>query len=242
MFFGPLAKAGGFLYLYVMNLQEQISRIKEVMVKNDIHITVKEQKVDEVNWDDVVDIISGVADGIPGTGNLVSLGLDLGHTLSYFYRSYYAKDEFEKIEYALLGIMTACMAYVPVAGNATNIILRQGISGLLKKTPDDIIRWAISKGIINYRVLFGKDKFKYSILLLMVRLFKDEAIEYLSAAIKNLGALMNGLEKYSYLPGVTEVIKYISKIVNVLKDINNPELIKIAEEVLKKSNNLTNFD
>jgi len=218
-----------------MNLQEQINRIQSMMGVDYNRITIKEQ------WDDVVDVVAALIDGIPGIGNLVSLGLDLMHTLSYFYRSQTTNNESEKIEYTLLGILTAGMAFVPGVGNSTNIVARQGIKGLLKHTPDEIISWAISKGIMNPRILFGKGVFKYSLLLLMVRILKDEVAEYIAKAIENLVVIMKELEQYSYMYGVTDVIKMISDIVKVLREINNSELIKIAKEVVKKSNNFTNF-
>jgi len=218
-----------------MNLQEQINRIQSMMGVDYNRITIKEQ------WDDVVDVVAALIDGIPGIGNLVSLGLDLMHTLSYFYRSQTTNNESEKIEYTLLGILTAGMAFVPGVGNSTNIVARQGIKGLLKHTPDEIISWATSKGIMNPRILFGKGVFKYSLLLLMVRILKDEVAEYIAKAIENLVVIMKELEQYSYMYGVTDVIKMISDIVKVLREINNSELIKIAKEVVKKSNNFTNF-
>jgi len=78
-------------------------------------------------------------------------------------------------------------------------------------------------------------------LLLMVRILKDEVAEYIAKAIENLVVIMKELEQYSYMYGVTDVIKMISDIVKVLREINNSELIKIAKEVVKKSNNFTNF-
>ena len=210
-----------------MNLQENILRIKEVMGIQNSNQNISEEE----NWDDVVDVISGIADGIPGVGNLISLGLDISHVLSYLIRFGLSDDESEKIEYAT-------MAFVPVAGNSANILIRQGVKSLLKKTPDDITRWAIRNGIINPIILLGKGKFKYNFILLLVRIFKDEAVEIVPKLAKFFNDLRKGLSN-SNIPGIEIIHTPLRKIIEILNDINNPQLFKIAKEFVKKS---PNFD
>ena len=217
-----------------MTLQENIHRIKEVMGIQNSNQNISEEE----NWDDVVDVISAIADGIPGVGNLVSLGLDIGHVLSYLIRFGLSDDESEKIEYAVMALMTAAMAFVPVAGNSANILIRQGVKGLLKKTPDDIIRWAIRNGIMNPRILFGKGGFNYNLILLLVRIFKDEAVEIVPKLAKFFNDLRKGLSN-SNIPGIEKIHTPLRKIIEILNDINNPQLFKIANEIVKKS---PNFD
>jgi len=217
-----------------MNLQENILRIKEVMGIQNSNQNISEEE----NWDDVVDVISGIADGIPGVGNLISLGLDISHVLSYLIRFGLSDDESEKIEYATMAFMTAAMAFVPVAGNSANILIRQGVKSLLKKTPDDITRWAIRNGIINPIILLGKGKFKYNFILLLVRIFKDEAVEIVPKLAKFFNDLRKGLSN-SNIPGIEIIHTPLRKIIEILNDINNPQLFKIAKEFVKKS---PNFD
>lgn len=233
-----------------MNLQENISRIREVMgLLNEQSkpqviwgptgfTSTYETKKYEVNWDDVVDVISAIADGIPGIGNLMSVGLDIGHVVSYLIRFGLSDDESEKIEYMTMSLITAAMAFVPVAGNSANILIRQGVKSLLKKTPDDLTRWAIRNGIINPRILFGKGKFKYNLILLLVRIFKDEAAEIVAKLAKFFNDLRKGLSK-SNIPGIEIILTPLTKIIEILNDINNPQLFKIANEFVKKS---PNFD
>lgn len=219
-----------------MNLQENILRIKEVMGIQNSNQTISEEE----NWDDVVDVISAIADGIPGIGNLISLGLDISHVVSYLIRFGLSDDESEKIEYMAMALITAAMAFVPVAGNSANIIIRQGVKGLLKKTPDDIIRWAIRNGIMNPRILFGKGKFKYNLILLLVKILKDEAAEIVSKLAKFFNDLRKGLSNSNIL-GIEIIDTPLKNIIEILNDINNPQLFKIANEIVKKSPNF-NFE
>ena len=219
-----------------MNLQENISRIKEVMGIQNSNQTISEEE----NWDDVVDVISAIADGIPGIGNLISLGLDISHVVSYLIRFGLSDDESEKIEYMAMALITAAMAFVPVAGNSANILIRQGVKSLLKKTPDDLTRWAIRNGIINPIILFGKGKFKYNLILLLVRILKGEAAEIVAKLAKFFNDLRKGLSK-SNIPGIEIILTPLTKIIEILNDINNPQLFKIANEFVKKSPNF-NFE
>ena len=95
-----------------MNLQENISRIKQVMgIKEQIpdsrfapigydSKSTKSTKTDlsSLSSDDLVDVISAAIDGVPGLGNLISLGIDLVHALSYLTRFYFSSNDEEKIE------------------------------------------------------------------------------------------------------------------------------------------------
>ena len=216
-----------------MNLQENIQRIREVM-------GVEKKSINEQSWDDAVDVIAGALDGVPGIGNLLSMGIDLGHVISYLYRYSDTTNESEKIEYGLLGLITLGMAFVPAAGNASNILYRQGIKSLLSTTPDVILKWAMKHGIINPRLLLGKGIWKYSLLLLFVRVFKDEASEVMTDIINTLNDIRNGVKDYTYLPGVSTLISSTTELTNLLKELK-PH-VKTAQDIVDKCPNLDCFN
>ena len=168
------------------------------------------------------------------------MGIDLGHVVSYLYRYAETTDESEKIEYGLLGLITLGMAFVPAAGNASNILFRQGIKGLLSTTPDVILKWAMKRGIINSKVLFGKGIWKYSVLLLFVRIFKDEASEVMADIINILNDIRSGVKDYTYLPGVSTLVTGTTELTNLLKELK-PH-VKTAIEIVDKCPNLNCFN
>ena len=216
-----------------MNLQEDINRIREVM-------GFEKKSINEQSWDDAVDVLAGVLDGVPGIGNLLSMGIDLGHVISYLYRFADTTNESEKIEYGLLGLITLGMAFVPAAGNASNILYRQGIKSLLSTTPDVILKWAMKHGIINPKLLLGKVMWKYSVLLLVVRVFKDEASEVMTDIINTLNDIRNGVKDYTYLPGVSTLITSTTELTNLLNELK-PH-VKTAQDIVAKCPNLDCFN
>jgi len=66
----------------------------------------KPTNLNNISIDDAIDVISGIIDGIPGIGNLISAGIDVSHALAYGIRFLNSNDENDKIEYATLGIVT----------------------------------------------------------------------------------------------------------------------------------------
>ncbi len=237
-----------------MKLQEQLSRMKSMMdlqeqyynpglgmtpqASRDMGERFHNKK--PVSADDAVDIVSAILDGIPGIGNLASLVTDIGHTISYLYRMVFATEESVKIEYAVLAATTFMTAFIPFGGvNTVNIIIRQGIKPLLRMTPEQITKWAIRKRIINPMILLQKGRFKYCLLLLLVRILKDETSEMLSKAISNITKLQEIISKYKFPDFFVNGLDDLKKL---LIEINKEELIRIASEILKKSQDLKDFE
>jgi hypothetical protein len=107
----------------------------------------------KLNPDLAIDIVSAAIDTVPGVGNVVSFAIDELHGISYFVRAAMTSG-LERTEFILLGLVTAALGFVPVGGNIASAGIKQGIKNVLKLTPDQIQKWAISKGIIKYRILF----------------------------------------------------------------------------------------
>jgi hypothetical protein len=182
-----------------MNLQENIHRIKGLIEQTDLGLkgrTIALQVAPPKNFgqsntkvnitiDDQVDLLSAGLEGIPGIGNLVSFVIDEVHALSYFIRAA-TGSESDRTYNIIMGILTASLAFIPIGGNAATLASRSGISTILKQTPESIQKWAMNNGIINYRVLLGKDRFKYSFLLLFIRIFKDKGVDFIASTIVNL--------------------------------------------------------
>jgi hypothetical protein len=154
-----------------MNIQEDINRIKQVMEQTSLELKGKtiaskyappenfgqsKGAIDlknPVNPDFIIDAISAAIDTVPGVGNVVSFAIDELHGISYFVRAAMTSG-LERTEFILLGLVTAALGFVPVGGNIASAGIKQGIKNVLKLTPDQIQKWAISKGIIKYRILF----------------------------------------------------------------------------------------
>ena len=64
--------------------------------------------------DDYADIVSGLVDAVPGIGNLISIGIDVTHALTYVVRYFFAKTTEEKIEMSLLAVVTFASSLIPV--------------------------------------------------------------------------------------------------------------------------------
>jgi len=189
-----------------------------------------------VDIDTIVSLISGVLDGVPGAGNLASFVIDEIHAITYLIRAVFTAG-YERTENLILAVMTAAFGLFPMGGNVAMLTTRQGIKTILKQTPDSIQKWAMKNGIINYRILFGKGMFKYSIILLLVRIFKDQTAETIAKNIdkveesfanaksainqKGLGLLSAGLDKV------------FDTVISNLNEIG-PEEIKVAKQMIDK--------
>ena len=197
-----------------------------------------------VDVDTMVSIFSAVLDGIPGVGNLASFAIDEIHAITYLIRAIFTTGN-ERTENLILAVMTAALGLYPIGGNVTMLATRQGIKTILKQTPDSIQKWAIKNGIINYRILFGKGIFKYSIILLLVRIFKDQTAETITENIdkieesfvkaksainqKGLGLLSAGLTPI-LLMGLN---KAFDAVISNLNEISLEE-IKVAKQMIDK--------
>ena len=230
-----------------MNLQEDIDRIKEVMEQTSIELkgkTISPKYSPPANFgksdvkkdygpDEMVNLISIAADLIPGVGNLVSAGIDEIHAISYFVRASKTSG-IERTELIIFGVITALIGFFPVGGNLLAMGIKPGIKNVLRQTPDSIQRWAISKGIINYRVLFGKTDFKYPWWLIPIKLFRQmgidfgvEQLETLKGPLIKLKSIL--VEKKLLTPQLGEVFNEAISILDV-----TPQQIAIANEMVDK--------
>lgn len=166
-----------------MNLKENIERINELILN--------EQSID---WDDSIDVISAVIDGVPGLGNIFSAAIDLSHTISYLMRFYSADSDEEKIEYATLSFITLLGTFIPVGGNSLPIMARQGLKRVFSKTPDEILLIAKKLGLYNKAIfLLKKTKWKYSLLLVLAKILGSELSEQLTIVSDKLYKLYQKL-------------------------------------------------
>jgi hypothetical protein len=176
-----------------MNLQEDINRIKEVMEQTSLELkgkTIASKYAPPKNFgqskgaidsknpfhnnpDLFIDVISAAIDTVPGVGNVVSFTIDEIHAISYFVRATMTSG-IERTENILKGGATAILGFFPVGGNIASAGIKEGIKNVLKLTPDQIQKWAISKGIIKYRLLLDiKSPWKPRWWLFILKLLKD---------------------------------------------------------------------
>jgi hypothetical protein len=212
-----------------MNLQEDINRIKEVMEQTSLELkgkTIAPKYAPPANFgqssgkkkdpsiDELVNLISIAADLIPGIGNLISAGIDEIHAITYFVRASKTSG-IERTELIIHGLITALIGFFPVGGNLLAMGIKPGIKNILRQTPDSIQRWAISKGIINPRILFGKTDFKYPWWLIPIKFFRQKGIDF---TVKQLESLRKPLIKFkSYL---------------VDKNLLTPQLSEVFDEAI----------
>lgn len=226
-----------------MNLQENIQRIKEVMnIQEQIpdsrfaptELTPQElqdrlKTVQNLSLDDAVDVISAVIDGVPGIGNLVSAGIDVVHTLSYLIRFYYSKSDEDKIENAILALITLGGTLIPVAGNSLPIMARQGVKQVLKQTPGEILLIAKKLGLYNKTViLLGKQRWKYSLILLLGRIMGDELSEYLNVFSKRLQLIYDKLKDMKFMKNIADIVY---SMILLIRELN--EYVDIALAIAK---------
>jgi sulfur relay (sulfurtransferase) DsrC/TusE family protein len=194
------------------------------------NVSLKGFTFDGMSVDDLVDVISGIIDGVPGIGNLISAGIDVSHALSYGVRFYYAKDDDEKIEMGTLGIITLGAAALPVAGNALPIIARQGVKTVLRKTPEEILLIAKKLGIYKQTVFFlSKTKWKYNLILVLAKIFGYELIESLTKVVKYVRDLMLKINNSD----IKRALKSLLELLNdILSDVNSINIaIKISKNL-----------
>jgi hypothetical protein len=192
-----------------MNLQEDINRIKEVMEQTSLELKGKtiapkyappanfgqSSEKKDLSIDELVNLVSIAADLIPGIGNLISAGIDEIHAITYFVRASKTSG-IERTELIIKGLITALIGFFPVGGNLLAMGINPGIKNILRQTPDSIQRWAISKGIINPRILFGKTDFKYPWWLIPIKFFRQMGIDFGVEQIESLRKPLIKLKSY----------------------------------------------
>jgi hypothetical protein len=226
-----------------MNLQENISRIKEVM---NIHEQIPDSRfaptgvntdlkslqnrvgtLPSLTLDDTIDIISAVIDGVPGLGNLISAGIDVTHAVSYMVRFFYSNNDDEKVEYATLAMITLGISLMPVSGNAIPIIARKGVKEVLRKTPKEILFMAQKLGLYDKTVLLiSKKEWYYNVLLVLAKIFKGKLVELLTLVSKSLKEIY------------TKTKNNFKNISNIVLNFTNlvDELIKDSDIAIKLIN------
>ena len=169
--------------------------------------------------DDTVDVISAMIDGIPGVGNIVSLGIDVIHALSYFVRLFFADTENEKIEYATLGFLTLATSVIPVGGNSANLVARQGLKSVMTMTPVEIYRVGKGLGLLPDMLLqFTKKGWKYKWLLVLTKIFGHEILEVLSKVTVKLNDILKNIKKYKELNFLERPLVYVADLIEEMKE------------------------
>lgn len=165
--------------------------------------------------DDYTDIVSGLIDVIPGIGNLVSGGIDITHGITYVARAVYAKSTEDKVEMSVMALITLGMTFVPVGGNAANMVARGEIKTLLRKTPYEIMKIAKDLGIIKKSVFnLSKVAWKYSLLIALVKIFRSR----LDNAIGEVSSILSTIANKSQ--DLKPIIDTYIKDMNELKTLN----------------------
>jgi hypothetical protein len=164
--------------------------------------------------DDYTDIVSGLIDTIPGIGNGISGAIDITHGITYIVRYYYAKTIEEKVELAVMGLITLGMTFIPVGGNAANILARGEIKTLLKKTPYEIRLMMKNMGLIKSAGFqLSKQVWKYSLLIALVKIFRGQLGNVIGDVSGTLTSISNKSKELNPI-----LQNYISTI-NELKNI-----------------------
>jgi hypothetical protein len=180
--------------------------------------------------DDKIDVISGMIDGIPGIGNLISAGIDIAHTISYCIRFFKTADSDvnKKIEYGTLAFITLGATFIPVVGNSLPIIAKTGINSVLKKTPESIKLIAKKLGLYNKTiVLLEKTPWKYGLLIVLCKIIGTEILEKLTFVSQMLGDMYNKLKNNKIL---SEPILNFKEIIDeLISDV--PLGLKLAREI-----------
>tara|TARA_R110000868_G_scaffold346829_1_gene607941 strand:- start:53 stop:760 length:708 start_codon:yes stop_codon:yes gene_type:complete len=187
-------------------------------------------KLPSVDNDDMVDVISGVIDGVPGIGNLISAGIDIGHTISYCIRFFNTgeSDVDKKIEYGTLAFITLGATFIPVAGNSLPIIAKTGIKSVLKQTPESILKIGKKLGLYNKTiVLLRKKPWKYGLLIVLCKIMGNELLERLTFVSQKLGGIYNVLKNYKIYS--EPILNFKTMIDELISDV--PLGLKLSGEI-----------
>lgn len=163
--------------------------------------------------DDIADVVSGIVDAVPGIGNLVSAGIDITHGISYVVRYFFAKTMEDKVEMSVMALLTFGTAFVPVGGNAANMVVRGELKALLRKTPAEILKIAKDLGIVKRNIFnLSKEVWKYSLLIALVKIFRSKIDDVLGSVSKTLTSLSNKSQ---------DLRPYLDNYIKDIKDIQN---------------------
>ena len=184
--------------------------------------------VSMLSVDDTIDVVSGLIDGIPGIGNLISAGIDVTHALAYAVRFLMDDDTDKKVEYGALAFLTFATSSMPMVGNSINIVSRVGIKGIIRSTPQEILLLAKKLGVYEKTfLLLSKGKWKYNFYLALCRIAGGELIEVVPKVINEVRTLKNRI-------AVKQIRKALNEFEMLLMDFKeyydvvNPVASKLA--------------
>lgn len=165
-----------------------------------------------VTPDDAVDGVSAAAEVIPGIGQLVSLGIDLGHAGSYFIRFKNSTTDVDRARYATYTILGTIIAFLPMVGNIGMITSKKGLEVFLKMTPIEVANYLAKYGI-KINVGLQKSGWKYCVFAALVSFFGQQTVQY-------MGDTVNGLKNASvkvpkFKSTGNELISFINDIKSV---------------------------
>lgn len=185
------------------------------------------KRVSNISADDAVDYTSAAFDTIPEIGNAISLGIDIVHAITYAYRFANANDDRQKIEFAVMGILSTLTAAVPVMGNTANIAARGGLKGMLKRSPEEILRIAQKLGLYNQKIWpLQKSKWIFNAQLFLFKVTKGEIEEF---AIPVTNKLKQITTKLKDGPIRKALIDFQSVLSNI--HVNKQLYIQMAEHI-----------
>lgn len=182
-----------------------------------------------LSFDDTVDIISAVFDTVPGIGNVISLGIDALHGISYIIRFVYSETTEEQIENGSMAIITLGTSYLPVGGNAASILMRKGIKDVLRYTPSEIMMLGQKLGLVDRtRIFLSKKVWKYSLLLLLAKIFRSELSECIVVIVERLNQIY---EKIKNVNGMKTISGYLLTFISLLEELSNDSdfAVKLVE-------------
>lgn len=174
---------------------------------------ITDSSIDTEYWLDLtVDIVSALIEGFPLAGTGISAAIDILHTISYAVRWSLVDDEESKLKYGILSIIGLGTQFIPVSGNAENILAQMGIKNYLKisvykmypyvsKLNTSLGKWAmLNKGSFNF-------------LYVLTRILGERVAEYLPKI-------------------VTFFNEAVSKIIKVLKQYSNDQVEWIINVII----------
>ena len=182
----------------------------------------RDKLTDHLDADDYVDIVSGMLDVIPGIGNLISAGIDVNHGIAYIVRFFFAKTFEDKVEMAVMAIITLGMAAIPVGGNVANMVARGEIKMLLKMTPHEVLLVMKKMGLVkNVGFKLSKQVWKYSLLIALVKVCRGQLDNVIGNVSRTIASISNkSKELKPYLDNFTMEIKDVMD--NTLEIKNTP--------------------
>ena len=170
------------------------------------------------NTDNLVDVVSAAIDVIPGIGNLISTGIDITHGLTYILRYFSAKNDEEKLSFFLKAFITFTTSFIPVGGNVINLTSNVAIKQVLQKTPKEILLVGQKLGLLKQTTIFlQKGKWKYSLLLLLTKIFKNTLVDVFIKVINLLDDIIKKINKKN--PVQLKIFNSLINFKNILEEL-----------------------